>query len=82
MKFMMVIIFCVAADMCETIYEQTPYNTQYECQQEAAVVRNYMIETFPNSAGEIYCFSEEEFLLYNEWLKDGNKPKLTPPADA
>ena len=82
MKFMMVIIFCIAADVCETIYETEPYNTQYECQQEAATVRNYMIETFPNSAGEIYCLNQEEFLLYNEWLKDGNNPKLTPPADA
>ena len=74
MKFFMVVVFCMAADVCETIYEMTPYSTHAECQSEAAVVRNYMMETFPNSAGEIYCLNEEELLLYNEWMKNGGSP--------
>ena len=82
MKFFMVIIMCMAVDVCETIYETEPYNTQYECQQEAATVRNYMIETFPTSAGEIYCLNQEEFYLFNEWMKQGGEPKLMPPVDA
>ena len=81
MKFFMVVIMCMAVDVCETVYETEPYNTQYECQQEAAKVRNYMIETFPNSAGEIYCLNQEEFYLFNEWMKDGGKPRLMPPTD-
>ena len=72
----------MAADVCETIYETEPYNTQYECQMEAATVRNYMIENYPMSAGEIYCLNQEEFTLYNEWLKDGGEPRLSPPTDA
>ena len=82
MKFFMVVILCMAADVCETIYETEPYNTQYECQMEAATVRNYMIENYPMSAGEIYCLNQEEFTLYNEWLKDGGEPRLSPPTDA
>ena len=81
MKFFMVVIMCMAVDVCETVYETEPYNTQYECQQEAATVRNYMIETFPNSAGEIYCLNQEEFYFFNEWLKDGGEPTLSPPMD-
>jgi len=85
MKFIMVIIFCIAADVCETIYETEPYNTQYECQQESAKVRNYMIEEFPNSAGEIYCLNQEEFMIFQQWMEDGHKPTLSAPigpADA
>ena len=76
MKFFMVVVMCMAAEMCETIYEKTPYTTRAECQQEAATVRNYMMETFPMSAGEIYCLNNEEFLLFNEWMENGGNPTL------
>tara|TARA_Y100000592_G_C5329112_1_gene248624 strand:+ start:249 stop:506 length:258 start_codon:yes stop_codon:yes gene_type:complete len=80
MKFFMVIIICMGADFCEAIYEQTPYESRQICQQEAATVRNYMIDAFPQSSGEIHCFTEEELSLYNEYLRYGGKPSLNPPV--
>ena len=82
MKFFMVVILCMTAEVCETIYETDPYNTRYECQMESATVRDYMIENYPMSAGEIYCLNEEELLLYNEWMKDGGSPTFRNEIDA
>ena len=80
MKFFMVIIFCMGADFCEALYEQTPYDSRQICQQEAATVRNYMIDAFPESSGEIHCMSQEELADYNRFLENGGKPSINPPS--
>ena len=74
----MVVLICFSTGVCENIYEETPYKSKYECELDAANVKDYMMQTFPNSAGEIHCLNEEEFRLYNEWLKQGGEPRLSP----
>lgn len=82
MKFFMVVVFCMAADMCEVIYETNPYPARQECQLEAAKVREYMMDTYPTSAGEIYCLHEEELKMWEEWMRKGGMPTIPSPIDA
>ena len=77
----MVIIICMGADFCEAIYEQTPYDSRQVCQIEAAVVRDYMVDTFPQSSGEIWCMNEQELVEYNRFLENGGKPSTNPPSN-
>ena len=82
MKFFMVVVFCMAADMCEVIYETDPYPARQECQLEAAKVREYMMHTYPTSAGEIYCLHEEELKMWEDWMRKGGMPTIPSPIDA
>ena len=78
MKFIMVVIICFGAD-CNAIFEQTFYNTKDQCLEVAMETTAFMRDTYPGTSGEIHCFNEEEFKLYNEYLKNGGKPSLNQP---
>jgi hypothetical protein len=78
MKFIMVVIICFGAD-CQAIFEQTFYNTKEQCLQVAMETTAFMRDAYPTSSGEIHCFNEEEFKLYNQYLQNGGKPSLNPP---
>ena len=75
----MVIVICFGVD-CQAIFEQNFYNTREQCLQVAMETTSFMQDAYPTSSGEIHCFSEEEFILYNEYLKNGGKPALNPPT--
>ena len=40
-----------------------------------------MMDTYPQSRGEIYCMTYENFQQYNEELQNGKKPVITDPGD-
>mgnify|MGYP001172260447 FL=1 len=77
MKFFMVIIVCMTADFCEAIYDKTEYSTRAECLEKTAVVKDYMIQMFPTSRGEIHCMDEDTFQGYQDYLEN-NTPTVTP----
>ena len=83
MKIMMVIIICFVTKVggidCQAIWEKNYYSSMEECITASAPVKDYMIKTYPDSAGEIHCMTEEVFNDYIQGLKNGNKPSLTIP---
>ena len=81
MKIIMVIIICFGAN-CQAIWEKTYYPSIEECITQSTPVRNYMIEVYPDSAGEIYCMTEPEFNKYYQYLEEGGKPLIEPNPGA
>ena len=75
MKFIMVVIVCFSLD-CNAIWEQTWYPTIEDCKEASGTVKEFMITTYPNSAGQIWCMNEEEFDEYYKYLENGGKPTL------
>ena len=38
-----------------------------------------MRQMYPQSSGEIHCWNEDQLAIFEDWLKDGNKPTLIRP---
>ena len=72
MKFIMVIIICFGAN-CQTIWDNQLYSTVDDCLAASTPVREYMMQVYPTSAGQIYCMSEEEFINFKKNLEEGGK---------
>ena len=69
MKWIMVVIICFSADVCERMYDQEMYNTADECITSSEVVAEYMKNSFPTTAGQIFCLDEENFENYRKQLE-------------
>ena len=72
MKIIMVIIICFGAN-CQTIWDKQLYSTVDDCLAASTPVREYMMQVYPTSAGQIYCMSEEEFINFKKNLEEGGK---------
>ena len=83
MKIIMVIIICFGAN-CEAIWEKTYYPSIEECVIQSKPVKDYMMDVYPNSSGEIHCMTEGEFEDYIQVLEEGGKPSIAtiPNPDA
>jgi len=68
MKFIMVILMCISGQ-CNNLYEERLYDTKALCEAEGAVAKQYMIETYPESSGEIWCLTTDEFQEYWKYLE-------------
>ena len=68
----MVIIICFGAN-CQTIWDKQLYSTVDDCLAASTPVREYMMQVYPTSAGQIYCMSEEEFINFKKNLEEGGK---------
>jgi len=80
MKFIMVVIICFGVD-CDALFDPSTTFADYEtCYDTALETTQYMQQIYPESSGEIHCYNEEQFLLFQEWLKNGNNPALSNPA--
>ncbi len=79
MKFIMVIVICFGADMCKSIFDKQAFNSYNECVESTKIVAQYMKDAYPNSSGEIHCFTEQEFNDYQKYLENGGKSELTTP---
>ena len=79
MKFIMVMIICFGAD-CEAIFDPNTYFKSYDkCYVTALQTTEVMRQMYPQSSGEIHCWNEDQLAIFEEWLKDGNKPVLSRP---
>ena len=83
MNVIMVIILCFGAN-CQAIWEKNYYPSIEECIIASAPVKVYMMDIYPDSAGEIHCMTEQVFDDYVQFLEEGGKPELTttPNPDA
>jgi len=68
MKFILVVYMCMAG-ACESVYEQKLYDTKTLCEASGAEVKEYAMINFPQSSGEVYCLTEEEFKQYQDYFK-------------
>ncbi len=68
MKFILVILICISGQ-CNNLYEERLYDTKALCEAEGAVAKQYMMETYPNSSGEIWCLTTDEFQEYWQYLE-------------
>jgi hypothetical protein len=76
MKFIMVILICISGQ-CQNLFEEHLYDSKAECEAEGAVAKQYMMETYPSSSGEIWCLTTAEFQEYWQYLEQQeqlNKP--------
>jgi len=71
MKFILVVYMCLAGT-CESVYEQKLYDTKSLCEASGAEVKEYAMINFPQSSGEIYCLTEEEFEKYQNYYGQTN----------
>ena len=84
----MVIIICFVANGgsldCKAIWEKHYYTSMEECITASAPVKGYMMNAYPDSAGEIHCMTKGEFDKYYQFLQEGGKPSITttPNPDA
>jgi len=67
MKFIMVILICISGQ-CNNLYEEHLYDSKELCEAEGAKAKQYMMETYPESSGEIWCLTTDEFQEYWQYL--------------
>jgi hypothetical protein len=68
MKFIMVILICISGQ-CNNLYEEHLYDSKELCEAEGAKAKQYMMETYPSSSGEIWCLTTDEFQEYWQYLE-------------
>ena len=76
MKWIMIVVICFTAEVCERMYDQEMYNTADECTAASDGVAEYMKEAYPTTAGKIFCLDEENFENYKKQLE--LNPDYTP----
>ena len=65
MKFILVLYICMSG-VCESVYEQTPYDTIEACQTASEQVSITAQQMFPMSTGQVWCLEEDEFKKYQD----------------
>jgi hypothetical protein len=65
MKWILVVMICWGTD-CQTIYEQKLYDAEKECLEQAAIVTEYAKQTYPDTSGQVWCLTKDEF---ENWIK-------------
>jgi hypothetical protein len=71
----MVIIICFGAN-CQAVWDKQQYPTVNDCLAASGPVKEYMIQVYPTSAGQIYCMDEQQFKNYEEYLENGGEPTI------
>ena len=66
MKFILVVYICLAG-VCDSVYEQVPYDTAEACKEASEQVSITAQEMFPMSTGQVYCLTEDEFNKYQDY---------------
>ena len=61
---------------CNAIWEQSWYPTMEDCTTASQTAKSFMMNQYPESAGEIYCMTEPEFNEYYDYLENGGKPTI------
>ncbi len=73
MQYLMVILICFGAN-CQTIWEKTYYNSKEDCLAATQPVKQYMMDVYPGSSGEIYCMTQEQFEEYSKQRQETPTP--------
>ena len=57
---------CLAGS-CESVYEQKLYDTREQCEISGQEVKEYAMINFPQSSGEVWCLTEDQFKEYQDY---------------
>ena len=49
------------------MYEQKLYDTKALCEAAGEEVKIYAMENFPQSSGEVWCLTEQQFIEYQDY---------------
>ena len=79
MNFTMVMIICFSVEVCTAMFDDTTFDSYDACYESSRSAVSYMSEIYPNSSGEVWCFTPEELALYRDYIDQGGKPQLTNP---
>ena len=79
MNYTMLMIACMTLEVCTAMFDDTKFSDHDACYEASRSVVNYMQETYPDSAGEVYCLTDEELAVYREFIDQGGKPQLANP---
>ena len=66
MKFILVVYMCLAGS-CESVFEQKLYDTREQCEISGQEVKEYAMINFPQSSGEVWCLTEDQFKEYQDY---------------
>jgi hypothetical protein len=82
MNYTMLMIVCMTMEVCTAMFDDRKFSDYDTCYEASRSVVNYMQETYPDSAGEMWCLTPEELAVYKEYIDQGGKPQLTNPEPA
>ena len=71
---------------CSTAWNPTPYDSKFECEINAKETVQSLSTTFPDSDGEVYCLTKDEYNTWKQAIDSGviprlNKHRLTQPLE-
>ena len=66
LKFILVVYMCLAGS-CESVFEQKLYETREQCEISGQEVKEYAMINFPQSSGEVWCLTEDQFKEYQDY---------------
>ena len=75
MNYFLVVIICIGMD-CSTAWNPTPYESQFECEISANETVQELSSTFPDSDGEVYCLTKDEYNTWKQAIDSGVIPRL------
>ena len=78
----MLMIVCMTMEVCTAMFDDRKFSDYDTCYEASRSVVNYMQETYPDSAGEVYCLTDQELATYREYIDQGGKPQLANPEPA
>ena len=61
---------------CSTAWNPTPYDSKFECEINAKETVQSLSTTFPDSDGEVYCLTKEEYNTWKKAIDAGVIPRL------
>ena len=78
----MLMIVCMTMEVCTAMFDDMKFSDYDTCYEASRSVVNYMQEMYPDSAGEVYCLTDQELATYREYIDQGGEPQLTNPEPA
>ena len=61
---------------CSTAWNPTPYESQFECEISAKDTVQELSTTIPDSDGEVYCLTKDEYDNWKKAIDSGVIPRL------
>ena len=77
MNYTMLMIVCMTMEVCTAMFDDRKFSDYDTCHEASRSVVNYMQETYPDSAGEVYCLTDQELATYREYIDQGGRPALS-----
>jgi hypothetical protein len=78
-EYFLVIIFCMFGE-CQNLDSPKAFASYGECHEQAQATAMLFNKQYPNSTGEIYCLTEDEYNKYIDTTEPKEAPKIGNPV--